>query len=85
VFELQADWTDNVALAPVRLLDLVDLQVPNYQVSFSSFPWISARVFNAGIRTAPPFYVDFYQVRAGGVRVFRAVCVLAPSCVDSAG
>jgi hypothetical protein len=62
VYELQPDWTDNLAIAPVRLLDLVDLQVPAYQVSLSSFPWISARVFNGGIKTAPPFYVDFYQV-----------------------
>lgn len=62
VYELQATETDNLALAPVRLLDLVDLAPSSYQVDFTAVPWLSARIYNAGLVTSPLFHVDFYQV-----------------------
>lgn len=62
VYELQPNEEDNIASTPVRILDLVDLVPSAYAVGFSSFPWMSARVYNAGIETSPSFAVDFYQV-----------------------
>jgi hypothetical protein len=47
-----AGWLPRVMLQPVA-----------FQASFSSVPWLSARVRNNGIVMAPPFQVDFYQVR----------------------
>lgn len=59
---------------------LLVFQPVAFQVSFSAAPWLSARVRNNGIVTAPPFQVDFYQVGVLEGSIAKLVgegCILA--------